>query len=73
MKATDAFYDKGTHIPAYDKVYQGRYELLESYENSENGGRWHKTFLGGEYKYFYRIPSWGGVLIDGDQITWKTN
>ncbi|WP_224274422.1 YncE family protein [Streptomyces sp. LS1784] len=65
-----AFCPQGTRIPGYDKVYEGHYILTDS-DRDENGGVWRKVPYGGQSKYFYRIPQWGNLLVDGDQVTWK--
>ncbi|GLX42124.1 hypothetical protein Sros01_81960 [Streptomyces roseochromogenus] len=64
MWSTNAVCEQDTFVPAYDKVYEGRYTLTDGV------GVWRKSIVGGENKKFYRIPAWGDLIVDGDDATW---
>ncbi|MFD4907857.1 YncE family protein [Kitasatospora purpeofusca] len=63
MWSTNAVCEQDTFVPAYDKVYEGRYDLTDGV------GVWRKNIIG-EYKKFYRIPAWDNLIVDGDDVTW---
>ncbi|MGY0459606.1 hypothetical protein ACW14Y_05035 [Kitasatospora sp. cg17-2] len=65
MWSTEITCEQGTFVPAYDKVFEGRYILTDGV------GVWRKAVLdGGENKKFYRIPAWDNLIVDGDDVTW---
>ncbi|MFG2407117.1 WD40 repeat domain-containing protein [Streptomyces brevispora] len=55
---------KGTGVPQSDKTIEGGYRLIDD-------GVWRPWSLSG-YKYFYRIPDWENLLVDGDDLTWES-
>ncbi|WP_369382961.1 hypothetical protein [Streptomyces sp. cg36] len=65
MWSTEVTCEQGTFVPAYDKVYEGRYTLTDGV------GVWRRSELGGgESKKFYRVPAWDNLIVDGDDVTW---
>jgi DNA-binding beta-propeller fold protein YncE len=55
---------KDTGVPRSDKTIEGGYRLIDD-------GVWRPWSLS-SYKYFYRIPDWENLLVDGDDLTWES-